>query len=224
MYRGMSEADRLHNRHERSRLVAAPPEDLCLVFANSRSWRTSDQPVEKLHAFADLMAWCQTAKALDPASAAQLRQWAQHSGRVAAGLFDEAIATRETIYRLFSATAVNTEPAVADVEILNQLLARTPGRAAVTLTAAGNRWRLPPAAPAVASLLAPVIWSAGDLLTGERLARVRLCANEKCSWLFLDDSKAGTRRWCAMRACGNRAKAHRHYLRKTKSAHAQTPQ
>ncbi|MDE1903515.1 MAG: ABATE domain-containing protein [Alphaproteobacteria bacterium] len=217
----MSEADRLQDR---MRLVAAPPEDLCLVFANSRSWRPSDQPVEKLHSFADLMAWCRTAKSLDPASADQLRLWAQHNARVAAHLFDEAIATRETIYRLFSATADNAQPAVADVETLNRLLARTPGRVAVTLAAAGNRWRLPPAAPAVASLLAPVIWSAGDLLTGERLARVRLCANDKCRWLFLDDSKAGTRRWCAMRSCGNRAKAHRHYLRKTKPARAQAPQ
>ncbi len=221
MYRGMSEAGRLRDR---MRLVAAPPEDLCLVFANSRSWRPSDQPVEKLHSFADLLAWCQTTKSLDPASADQIRQWAQHNARVAAGLFDEAIATRETIYRLFSATAENARPAVTDVETLNRLLGRTPGRAAVMVTAAGNRWRLPPAAPAVASLLAPVIWSAGDLLTGERLARVRLCANEKCRWLFLDDSKAGTRRWCAMRACGNRAKAHRHYLRKTKPARTQAPQ
>jgi len=217
----MNEADRLQDQ---GRLVAAPPEDLCLAFANSRSWRPSDQPVEKLHSFPDLVAWCQTTKALDPASADQIRQWARHNARVAASLFDEAIATRETLYRLFSATAENAQPAAPDVETLNRLLARTPGRGAVTIAAAGNRWRLPPVVPAVASLLAPVIWSAGDLLTGERLARVRLCANEKCRWLFLDDSKAGTRRWCTMRACGNRAKAHRHYLRKTKAARAQALQ
>jgi predicted RNA-binding Zn ribbon-like protein len=42
---------------------------------------------------------------------------------------------------------------------------------------------------------------------------VRECANDKCLWLFLDDSKNGTRRWCSMSACGNRAKAHRHYAR-----------
>src|SRR5579883_241826 len=98
IYRGMKEADRLQ---ERMRLVAAPPEDLCLAFANTRAWRPSDQPVEKLHAFGDLVVWCETAKALDTASADQLRQWAQHNARVAASLFDEAITTRETIYRLF---------------------------------------------------------------------------------------------------------------------------
>ncbi|HEV2264252.1 MAG TPA: ABATE domain-containing protein [Stellaceae bacterium] len=214
----MSEADR---RNDGPRLIPAPPEDLCLAYANSRAWRPSDQPTEKLHAFADLVAWCETAKSLDATRADELRQWAQRNARDAATLFDEAIATRETIYRLFSATADNARPAVADVETLNRLLEGAPGRVAVMVAAAGNCWRLPPAVPAVASLLAPVIWSAGDLLTGERLPRVRLCANEKCRWLFLDDSKGGTRRWCTMRACGNRAKAHRHYLRKTKPARAQ---
>jgi predicted RNA-binding Zn ribbon-like protein len=62
-------------------------------------------------------------------------------------------------------------------------------------------------------LLAPVLWSAGDLLTGGRLSRVRQCANPACLWLFVDDSKAGTRRWCSMASCGNRAKANRHYAR-----------
>src|SRR5487761_434628 len=214
----MNEADR---QNDRIRLVSAPPEDLCLAFANSRAWRPSDQPVEKLHAFADLVAWCETAKSLDAASANALRQWAQPNARAAAALFDDAIAARETIYRLFSAIADNGSPAAPDIETLNGLLERAPGRVAVTVATTGNRWRLPPTVPAVASLLAPVLWSAGDLLAGERLPRVRLCANEKCRWLFLDDSKGGTRRWCAMRACGNRAKAHRHYLRKTKPARAQ---
>lgn len=204
-----------------SRLVSAPPEDLCLAFANSRAWRPSDQPTEKLHAFTDLVAWCETTKSLDAPRADTLRQWALHNARDAAALFDEAVAARETIYRLFSATADTAQPAAADVETLNRLLERAPGRIAVTIAATGNRWRLPPAVPTVASLLAPVIWSAGDLLAGDLLPRVRLCANEKCRWLFLDDSKGGTRRWCAMRACGNRAKAHRHYLRKTKPARAQ---
>jgi predicted RNA-binding Zn ribbon-like protein len=52
---------------------------------------------------------------------------------------------------------------------------------------------------------------AGDLLAGPRLDRVRRCANPECGWLFLDDSRAGKRRWCSMQSCGNRAKARRHY-------------
>ena len=37
-------------------------------------------------------------------------------------------------------------------------------------------------------------------------------------WLFLDDSKSANRRWCSMSSCGNRAKAHRHYMKKIKPA------
>ena len=50
--------------------------------------------------------------------------------------------------------------------------------------------------------------------SSRRLARVRRCANDKCRWVFLDDSKSANRRWCSMSACGNRAKAHRHYARR----------
>ena len=60
-------------------------------------------------------------------------------------------------------------------------------------------------------LLAPVIWSAGDLVVAAGNRRIRRCANEECLWMFIDESKSGTRRWCQMSACGNRAKARRHY-------------
>jgi predicted RNA-binding Zn ribbon-like protein len=45
------------------------------------------------------------------------------------------------------------------------------------------------------------------------VGRLRHCLNDQCGWLFMDDSKNGSRRWCSMRSCGNRAKAQRHYLR-----------
>ncbi|MDG9716823.1 CGNR zinc finger domain-containing protein [Streptomyces sp. DH24] len=47
--------------------------------------------------------------------------------------------------------------------------------------------------------------------------RIRACAHEACVLHFFDTSRNGTRRWCSMAACGNRAKASRHYAR-TKDA------
>ncbi len=47
--------------------------------------------------------------------------------------------------------------------------------------------------------------------------RIRGCAHEACILHFFDTSRNGTRRWCSMAACGNRAKASRHYAR-TKDA------
>ncbi|MEU3450901.1 CGNR zinc finger domain-containing protein [Streptomyces thermolilacinus] len=43
--------------------------------------------------------------------------------------------------------------------------------------------------------------------------RVRACAHEACVLHFFDTSRNGTRRWCSMAVCGNRAKASRHYAR-----------
>ncbi|MFJ3933547.1 CGNR zinc finger domain-containing protein [Streptomyces sp. NPDC090029] len=43
--------------------------------------------------------------------------------------------------------------------------------------------------------------------------RIRLCDQPDCIRYFLDTSRNGTRRWCSMALCGNRAKAARHYAR-----------
>jgi predicted RNA-binding Zn ribbon-like protein len=39
--------------------------------------------------------------------------------------------------------------------------------------------------------------------------RLRLCQGPNCSWLFIDSSKSGRRRWCDMAVCGNAAKSRR---------------
>jgi predicted RNA-binding Zn ribbon-like protein len=50
-------------------------------------------------------------------------------------------------------------------------------------------------------------------LLADRPERVRHCAHPSCVLWFHDTSRNGTRRWCSMDACGNRAKAGRHYAR-----------
>jgi predicted RNA-binding Zn ribbon-like protein len=167
--------------------------DLCLDFANTRYWRGQATPTETLNGPADLAAW---AKAPKPLSARE---------------FEQAIALRETLYRFFDAQTQGKPAALRDLETLNQALARAPTRAALKRTRGGYEWEVDGRAATALSLLAPVLWSAGDLLAGPRLDRVRRCANPECGWLFLDDSRAGKRRWCSMSACGNRAKARRHY-------------
>jgi predicted RNA-binding Zn ribbon-like protein len=185
-----------------------------LEFADTRFWRGSEPAIETFNGFSDVLAWCERTKSVDGRNASELDGWARRHSNEAGHLFEDMIAARETIYVLFSASAAGRALSDRDLDALNRLLAGAPRRANLTIAKDGAMWRLPPATTDAASLLAPVLWSAGDLLAGERLQRVRLCANEKCRWLFLDDSKSGTRRWCSMTSCGNRAKAHRHYMRK----------
>jgi predicted RNA-binding Zn ribbon-like protein len=102
--------------------------------------------------------------------------------------------------------------ALGDVEAL-RLVAAAPPRRELVWTPRQAGWRVPQRSPGVAALLAPVWWSAADLVLAADRLRLRCCANPHCGWLFLDDSKAGTRRWCSMSACGNRAKVQRHAQR-----------
>jgi predicted RNA-binding Zn ribbon-like protein len=37
-------------------------------------------------------------------------------------------------------------------------------------------------------------------------ARLKRCPEQSCAWLFWDATKNGSRKWCSMRVCGNRAK------------------
>jgi predicted RNA-binding Zn ribbon-like protein len=188
---------------------SGPPDDLCLSFANTRFWRGTAHPTEELQAPADLLRWCASAAGLDAGTLDRIGvRWAAEPA-VGSAALTRAIALREAVYRLFAERV----PGAADIAAINNWLASAAPRASLAHAAGTWRWALSARTGDLDVLLAPVLWSAGDLLTGRRLAKVRCCANERCRFLFLDDSKAGTRRWCAMSACGNRAKAHRHYAK-----------
>ncbi|MFG2413715.1 CGNR zinc finger domain-containing protein [Streptomyces goshikiensis] len=85
------------------------------------------------------------------------------------------------------------------------------GRIRATLTAEGPGERAEFADPA----WGPAWLAARDYLGLLESApdRIRTCASPTCVLRFHDISRNGTRRWCSMAACGNRAKASRHYAR-----------
>ena len=45
-----------------------------------------------------------------------------------------------------------------------------------------------------------------ELLSGPLSGRIRECASDDCPLVFVDSSRPGARRWCAMERCGNRRK------------------
>ena len=192
-------------------LIVAPRRDLGLEFANTLAWRGS-VPTESLNGVGDLINWMAANRVLSERATGELGKWFEAHPAEAAKVFDAAIELRETIYRLLRSVAAHSLPAREDLRRLNGALGEAAPRTILERGEHGFGWRVE-ARPTVAGLLAPILWSAADILVGPDSARVRQCANERCLWLFLDDSKNGSRRWCSMQACGNRAKAHRHYLR-----------
>jgi len=156
------------------------------------------------------MGWCRRARLL-------ATPYRSPTAVASVTLLAEALALREVIYRAFSARAAGGPVPEADLSALNVAIAQAPPRALIAQVGAHYAWQVE--APAGArpfsapQLLAAVVWSGADLLVGAGGDRIRLCANDACRWLFLDGSRNGSRRWCDMSACGNRAKARRHYLK-----------
>ena len=49
-------------------------------------------------------------------------------------------------------------------------------------------------------------------------SRVKACRGTDCGWVFVDASRNGSRRWCEMASCGNRAKTARFRARRRAAA------
>jgi predicted RNA-binding Zn ribbon-like protein len=186
---------------------------LCLDFANTRSWRPSAAPHERLRVFEDLVRWGEKARLLAPGDAARLRAAAGRQPAAAVAELRAALTLREAIYRTFLAIA---DGAAADGADIARLYASCAALLRGTRVAAraGSLAAEPPGAKGAAAsmerlVLWPVLWSAVRLLGGSDLAQIRRCAAANCGWLFVDTTRNGSRRWCDMRICGNRDKVRR---------------
>lgn len=118
-------------------------------------------------------------------------------------------ALRAVVDRIARGLADGRPPGGADVAALNAAAARPP--LVPVLGGGTTTWADPdggtPAAPAVLATLAR---DAVELFGGPLAARIKVCAAEDCGLLLVDTSRPGTRRWCSMEWCGNRAKVRAH--------------
>ena len=118
---------------------------------------------------------------------------------------------RAALIGIFHALAEERAPRQADLALLNAELAEA--RAAERLVPGKTGYTIEDAAPAAIDRLRhQIARDAGDLLTGD-LRRVKRCPAHDCLWLFHDDSKNLSRRWCAMDDCGTKDKVRRYRAR-----------
>jgi predicted RNA-binding Zn ribbon-like protein len=191
---------------------------LCLDLVNTTGARESGAPRERLTDYADAVVWSRRAGILDATSARRLQRSVARRAGEAARALARVRRAREDIYRVFLPIAEGRPPAAESVACVD-----SHGRAArrrQVLVATGKRFELRFAPPPTEldPMLWPVIASAIELLTSDRIALLRRCA--ECDWLFLDESKNGLRRWCKS-ACGNRARARQLYQRRRAARHRQ---
>ncbi len=185
---------------------------VALDFVNTADWHLRPEPEEWLRSYADLLAWTKGVGALDTDRARRLANLAKADPEAAERVLTTARALRDALFRIFLASAHDTVAKVADLDLVNLWLSRAAPRRGLQRKGHRLAWTWPEP-DRLESVLAPILWSAGDVLTSESQDRVKLCAADGCGWVFLDASRKANRLWCSMDGCGNRAKAKRHYRR-----------
>jgi predicted RNA-binding Zn ribbon-like protein len=124
--------------------------------------------------------------------------------------FAGALALREAISALVTATVAGDGAPAAAVGCVNSWLALRPERPVLRLEAGVPVLGPAPAARTPRGVLAMIAADAAELLGTDLRERLRICPGPGCRGRFLDDSPAGRRRWCSMAVCGNRNKAAMH--------------
>jgi predicted RNA-binding Zn ribbon-like protein len=183
---------------------------LCLDFVNTLGDRL-DEPKEHLRSYEDLLEFARQAGSLPEPEVAELASEAaaepEHAERTTA----EAVRAREVLFRIFRAIAAGQRPRDSDLDALNSVLVEGLAKARLVREGDHYRWSWAGDCSCLERPLWQIAHSAADLLASSRLDRVRVCDSDTCDWLFLDESRNRSRRWCDMSTCGNRAKARRHY-------------
>jgi len=185
---------------------------LCLDLANTLDERATDHPRELLRGYKDLVDWAVQARALSSAEGQRLRRHAAAHPSLAARALGRTTATREVLFAIFSAAARRKAVPAGLLDALSELSAQAFARRRLENAPGGSfewKWEFSER-PDLDSPLWAAVASAVDLLTSPGVDRVRQCEGDGCAWLFIDTSKNGSRRWCDMSVCGNRAKARRH--------------
>jgi predicted RNA-binding Zn ribbon-like protein len=195
----------------------------CLDFVNTVSGDRFHAPKEKLTSYGDFVAFARQAGLIDGAAARALHERAGREPLAAGRALERALELREALFRIFwgmgsdddRAGRGGRKPAPGDLALLNRALGE--GLAHREVVARSGSYQLGwGASDDLDRPLWPLAAAAADLLADPDRAPIRmcgLCEEHECTWIFLDETKNRSRRWCSMKDCGNRAKARRHYER-----------
>ena len=142
-------------------------------------------------------------------STEDLDRWCLESGLLqapphcTADQLAESRALREALYRVVQAGLAARRPGAKDLATVNTWAARPTLAPRLEADGRSSAWTAERPWEAV---MASAARDAVDLLSSPELEKVKECAEESCSILFVDSSRPGKRRWCSMRICGNRIK------------------
>jgi predicted RNA-binding Zn ribbon-like protein len=175
----------------------------CLDFANTVEPRSIEK-YDYVPDYRTLVSWSVKAGLIPKTTATVLMDRADTAAARAA--HRGAIALRETTYRVFHAIATGEEPEGDDLTGLRDAQADAIAHAVPGWHDGSLHWTWPTdELEGIRRMLAD---DAVRLLESPLAGRVKMC-RPSCGWLFLDQTRNASRRWCSTEECGVREKIRR---------------
>ena len=183
-----------------------------LDLANTRSGPPDGTPDEEsLRDYGDLLRYSVRAGAVDDVDAERLARAASRHPVAARRAFGRTLELRDDAYAVFAALASGRR--LPQVPAGRLRAAATEALAHATLADADGtfaiRWE---ATDDPDRVWWPVAFAGLELLLHGPLDRIKGCGG--CSYLFIDETKNRSRRWCSMDECGTREKMRTYVARR----------
>jgi predicted RNA-binding Zn ribbon-like protein len=169
-----------------------------------------------LRGYDDLVAWGRRAGTLTEPEAQRLLRRARRRPGEAREIHRRALRVRGYLFELFQAVAAGRPPPDRCVAALRGDEAEALARAELVTGHGGFRWSWA-RDDDLARPVRQVVHAAVELLTAQPggrsdVGRIKRCGG--CPWLFVDESKNRSRRWCSMDNCGTDEKVRRYVARR----------
>jgi predicted RNA-binding Zn ribbon-like protein len=191
---------------------------LSLDFVNTKIVENG-MPKDLLDGLADVAAWAVAVKLLDLPRAKKLaKHWQEAESREE---FAEVLRFRKVLHALVEAIAGGESVTPPTLPAINTQLRKLNGYTEILPSDEGFTKRFVLEIHAPSQLLGPVAEAASDLLCYGNPSYVKKCENPACVLYFYDGTKNHSRRWCSMKACGNRTKVAAFYQRQRQQAKRQ---
>jgi predicted RNA-binding Zn ribbon-like protein len=200
---------------------------LALDFANTIDDPLGAERYDHAGTYPELVGWSTRIGILRPGQADELLAAGREHPRARSAALKRAHQLRRILNESFADIAATNSGQADDVEHasiaahwadMRPFVTDALGHADLKLRPApverpASRYELTwPLTARLDAMLWPIAVAAADLLTAPQLDRLKQCAG--CPWIFLDQSKNFSRRWCAMNDCGTHEKIRRYVSRR----------
>lgn len=187
---------------------------LCFHFVNTvQAWR-GPGGYDYIRSYNDVLAWSQRLEILDQEKLKVLKVFSEANPAEAEKAVEELKQVRALLYTFFSGLAAGDMARLNGNALhdFNKYLQQAFGHVGFRVAETGIQLSFESEKTDLLEPLWAVMKSCYDVLTLEDRQRIKECG--ECGWVFLDQTKNNSKRWCNPAFCGSTTKAKRYYQKK----------